>query len=67
MGIIVSKSFDFNLTNYVDADFAGLYKRDPDHLPTSAKSRTGYIIKLGGCPLVWKSQLQHGICLSTSK
>ena len=67
MGIIVCMSSGLSLTSYVDADFAGLYKRDPDHEPTSAKSRTGYIIKLGDCPLVWKSQLQHGICLSTSE
>jgi hypothetical protein len=29
--------------------------------PTSVKSRTGYIIKLGGCPLIWKSMLQTEI------
>ena len=32
----------------------------------SVRSRTGYIICLGNCPLVWKSQLQTGItALST--
>ena len=53
------------LEMFVDADFAGLYKREPDHLVDSVHSRTGYIIKLGGCPLVWKSQLQTDISLST--
>ena len=33
----------------------------------SAKSRTGYIIFLCGCPLVWKSQLQAGVALSTQE
>ena len=34
---------------------------------TSVKSRTGYIIKLAGCPLLWKSQLQTSIALSTGE
>ncbi|KAI2502607.1 hypothetical protein MHU86_11872 [Fragilaria crotonensis] len=37
---------DLSLDCYVDADFAGLHGRDPDHSDTSAKSRTGYIITL---------------------
>ena len=31
------------------------------------KSRTGYIITLGGCPAFWKSQLQSSIALSTAE
>jgi hypothetical protein len=50
---------------YVDADFAGLYGRDPDREPSSAKSRTGYLITLGNAPVIWKSQLQTEISLST--
>jgi hypothetical protein len=50
---------------FVDADFAGLYKQDPDELPSSAKSRTGYVIRLAGAPLIWKSKLQTEISLST--
>jgi hypothetical protein len=50
---------------FVDADFAVLYKQDPDELPLSAKSRTGYVIHLAGAPLVWKSKLQMEISLST--
>jgi hypothetical protein len=42
----------------MDVDFAGLYKCNPDACPTSAKSHLGYIISLGGVPLVWCSQLQ---------
>ena len=29
------------------------------------KSRTGYLIRLGGCPLVWKSKLHTLIAVST--
>ena len=55
------------LTAYSDADYAGLYKSFPNEDPVSAKSRLGYIIMLGGCPLVWKSQLIQSTCLSTTE
>ncbi len=55
-GTIVTPTGDLSLDCYVDANFAGL---------TSAKSQTGYIITLGGCPILWKSQLQTEISLST--
>jgi hypothetical protein len=64
-GMIIKPRGDLKLELYVDADFAGLYKREPDSESDSARSRTGYIILLGGCPLVWKSQLQTEISLST--
>jgi hypothetical protein len=63
-GTIVKPTNTLQLDCYVNADFAGLYKRDPDASPTSAKSRLGFIISLGG-PLVWHSQLQLEISLST--
>jgi hypothetical protein len=65
MGIIVKPTGNLDLDCYVDADFAGLHGRDPDCSPTSAKSCTGYIITLGGCPTLWKSHLQNEISLST--
>jgi hypothetical protein len=64
-GMIMRPRGDLKLEMYCDADFAGLYKREPDRSVDSARSRTGYIIKLSGCPLVWKSQLQTEISLST--
>ena len=64
-GIIVRPNGNLSLTVYTDADFAGLYHTEPDDCPTSAKSRLGYFIALGGVPLVWKSQLIPKICLST--
>jgi len=45
-GTIVKPTNTLQLDCYVDADFAGLYKRDPDASPTSAKSRLGFIFLL---------------------
>ena len=65
-GMIIRPTTELNIEAFVDADFAGLYGQEPDHLPEAAKSRTGYVITLGGCPVVWKSQLQSEIALSTT-
>jgi hypothetical protein len=64
-GTIVKPTNTLQLDCYVNADFAGFYKRDPDASPTSAKSGLSFIISLGGVPLVWHSQLQSEISLST--
>jgi hypothetical protein len=66
-GTIVRPTGSLDLDAFCDADFAGLYGKEPDTEPTAAKSRMGYIIKLGGCPLVWKSQLITEITLSTAE
>ena len=55
----------YDLVCWVDTDFSGLYKRELESDPNSAKSRYGYIITFGGVPLIWKSQLISEICLST--
>ena len=64
-GTIVAPTGTLALDCYVDADVAGLHGSDPDYSASSAKSRTGYIIMLEGCPILWKSQLQTEISLST--
>ena len=65
-GIIVPAfTGDLILKCYVDADFAGLYKVKPSEDSSSARSRTGFIIFLGPCPLIWKSYLQTEVSLST--
>jgi len=50
---------------YVDADFAGLWSHEDSQDPVSVKSRTGYVLMLGKCPLIWVSKLQSLIALST--
>jgi Reverse transcriptase (RNA-dependent DNA polymerase) len=64
-GMIVKASQHFELKCYVDADFSGLYNRDPPEDATSARSRTGYLITLAEIPLVWRSVLQTETTLST--
>ena len=64
-GTIIHPTGKLDLACYVDADFGGLFKREPDTDTNSVRSRTGYIISLGGAPLTWKSQLQTEVCLST--
>ena len=58
---------DSSFECYVDADFAGLWDSESaEDDRTTARSRTGYIIKYGGCPIVWSSKLQTEIALSTT-
>jgi hypothetical protein len=66
-GVVYKRPKLLTLDCYVDADFAGLYGREPPEDPMSVKSRTGYIISVGGCFLLCKSQLQSTIALSTSE
>jgi len=57
--------YDFNIECYVDADFAGLYNVEDVMDPTCVRSRTGYVICICGCPVVWTSKLQTDIATST--
>ena len=50
---------------YVEADFAGTFASEDPTNPESVKSRTGYIILYRGSPLLWVSNLQTQIALST--
>ena len=51
----------------VDADFAGLFGVEDPADPISVKSRTGYVIMIANCPLLWVSKLQQEISLSTQE
>ena len=64
-GLLFGSASMLNLEAYADADFAGLWGVEEPSDPTCVKSRTGYVIRLGGCPLVWKSKLQTLIAVST--
>ena len=66
-GSIMKPNGTLSLNCFSDADFAGLYNVDPMEDASSAKSCMGYIIKLGDCPLVWKSQLLSSVCLATAE
>ena len=64
-GLILTPSDSLKIDCYPDADFAGLWNRDDKHDPHCVRSRTGYVINLSNCPVLWKSKLQTEIALST--
>ena len=54
------------ITNvYVDASFASGWGTELGTNPDSVKSRTGYIIDVANCPILWISRMQGGIACST--
>jgi hypothetical protein len=63
--MILQLSSDLKLDLYADADFAGLWNTEDMNDSMSVKSRTGYVVTLGGAPLVVASKLQTEIALST--
>ena len=64
-GLVFTVNDNYDLACWVDADFAGSFGREPPNLPQSVKSRCGCVIKFGGIPLVWKSQLISEMHTST--
>jgi hypothetical protein len=50
---------------YVDADLAGLWGYEDLNGPSYVKSRTGYVINIANCPIIWKIKLQSCIASST--
>ncbi len=56
---------ELDIDVYVDADFAGLWPYEDKQDPSCVKSRTGFVICISGCPIVWVSKLQNEIALST--
>jgi hypothetical protein len=65
-GIEFEPNIEAGLDCYVDADFAGLYGYEDDQDPVSVKSRTGFVLTLFGCPIIWSSKLQTEITLSST-
>jgi hypothetical protein len=51
----------FKMDAYVDSNFLGLYGKERRSDPDNVKSRTGYVICLNDCPIVWSSKLQESI------
>ena len=64
-GMIIKIDKKLTLDLFVDADFCGLFKVEPDVDSNSVRSRSGFIVKLAGCPLTWRSSLQTSIACST--
>lgn len=66
-GFIMQPDETKGLEVYVDADFSGNWHKEDSHDIDTARSRHGYIIKYQNCPIIWKSQLQGEIALSSSE
>jgi hypothetical protein len=66
-GLRFKPTSDLKLDCYCDADFAGLYNVEHHQDPVCVKSRTGYCLTLGDCPVLWVSKLQTEIALSTTE
>jgi hypothetical protein len=57
-----------DLEVFVDASFCGDWcPQEAASDRDTARSRHGYIIRYAGCPLLWKSQLQTEIALSSTE
>jgi hypothetical protein len=53
---------------WVDADLFENWDRvNADVEPSTAKSRTGFVITYGACPIVWASKAQTKVALSTTE
>jgi hypothetical protein len=64
-GLIYTPLDEFAIDCFVDADFAGLWGYKNPLEPSVAKSRTGFVICIANCPVIWTSKLQSSIALST--
>ena len=52
---------------FVDANFAGNWDPENTDDVDTARSGHGYVIKYADCPIIWKSQLQREIALSSTE
>lgn len=67
-GILLNPTKNDSFVVYADADFAGNWNKvTAQDDPSTAKSRTGYVITYATCPILWGSKLQTCIALSTTE
>jgi hypothetical protein len=64
-GLILRPTGRFKIDCYVDAYFAGLWPFEDKQDPICVKQRTGFVICISDCPVVWTSKLKPDIALST--
>ena len=66
--MIINPNPNHGLELFVDADFSGNWDpKAPEKDRDTARSRHGYIITYEKCPIIWKSQMQTEICLSSTE
>ena len=56
-GLIITPTCDLNIDAYPDADFSGIYNYKEHNDTICLRIRTGFVINVSGCPVLWKSQL----------
>ncbi|KAL4577599.1 hypothetical protein LXL04_013709 [Taraxacum kok-saghyz] len=56
-GVLLPRTGGFNLTAYCDSDWLGC--------PYTRRSRTGYVLLLGGAPISWKTKKQSVVSRSS--
>jgi hypothetical protein len=67
-GIIFKPTKTPSLNLFVDSDWSGLWDKSIAATDSStARSRHGFIVEYCGCPLIWASQLQTEIALSSTE
>jgi hypothetical protein len=65
-GLIINPSSGvLKIDAYPDANFTGMYGYEHHDDPSCVKSRTGYVINVANCPVMWQSKLQMETALST--
>ena len=66
-GTIIKPNTKQELEVYVDTSFARDWHPDYGQDKDTAQSKHGYIIQYSNCPILWKSQLQGEITLSSTE
>ncbi|KAJ0694555.1 putative RNA-directed DNA polymerase [Helianthus annuus] len=58
-GVLLPRDGGYNLTTYCDSDWLGC--------PFTRRSRTGYLLLLGGAPVSWKTKKQSVVSRSSAE
>ena len=63
--MILKPTETLNIKAYPDADFAGLCGYEDNNDSVCVRSRTGFVITVANCPVLWSSKLQTETAMST--